>query len=167
MVELLLPYGACSAALPQVAICFSIVFRACSILASSRFLSTSLHVACIQGFYEVYSGEERSFKVVRLAPGVRYTFRIMVSGQWLRCLWRLLVLRLLSAVHMPSCVYTIAMVCTMWLPVTCPGSVPFDMLVTITGFQPPGPQPLEPLQRILHPGISAIGARPPHPDWLL
>ncbi|GBF99904.1 hypothetical protein Rsub_12812 [Raphidocelis subcapitata] len=30
-----------------------------------------------EGFYEVYSGEERSFKAPRLAPGVRYTFRIM------------------------------------------------------------------------------------------
>lgn len=32
-----------------------------------------------QGFYEVYSGEERAFKAQRLAPGVRYTFRIMVG----------------------------------------------------------------------------------------
>lgn len=34
----------------------------------------------LQGFFEVYSGDERSFKVARLAPGVRYTFRIMVRG---------------------------------------------------------------------------------------
>ncbi|KIZ02144.1 fibronectin type III domain containing 3A, partial [Monoraphidium neglectum] len=30
-----------------------------------------------EGFFEVYSGDERSFKVVKLAPGMRYTFRIM------------------------------------------------------------------------------------------
>jgi hypothetical protein len=32
-----------------------------------------------QGFYEVHSGDDKSFKVSRLAPGMRYTFRMMVS----------------------------------------------------------------------------------------
>ena len=45
---------------------------------SHQHAAAALHPAWLQGFYEVYSGSERSFKVARLAPGVRYTFRIMV-----------------------------------------------------------------------------------------
>jgi hypothetical protein len=34
---------------------------------------------CMQGFYEVYTGEERSWKVGKLPPGSRYMFRIKVG----------------------------------------------------------------------------------------
>ncbi|KAI8476074.1 MAG: fibronectin type III [Monoraphidium minutum] len=34
-----------------------------------------------EGFFEVYSGDERSYKIVRLAPGTRYTFHIMAFNQ--------------------------------------------------------------------------------------
>ncbi len=32
----------------------------------------------LQGFYEMYRGDERTAKVARLQPGVRYTFRLQV-----------------------------------------------------------------------------------------
>lgn len=34
----------------------------------------------LQGFVEVYRGPERSYKVTKLQPGIRYTSRVQVRG---------------------------------------------------------------------------------------
>ncbi len=37
-------------------------------------------MTCLQGFVEVYRGPERSYKVTKLQPGIRYTSRVQVRG---------------------------------------------------------------------------------------
>lgn len=74
----------------MTALCRQAVERACCQHCHHRHLYTPTRVTdhtndvvwAVQGFVEVYRGPERSFKVAKLQPGVRYTSRVQVGPKW-------------------------------------------------------------------------------------
>lgn len=61
------------------AVCLFDADRRPASLLHHGYVGVSCGASCVQGCVEVYQGPERSFKVLKLIPGARYNFWVMVS----------------------------------------------------------------------------------------